>query len=673
MKRKHFEFDAKEREILERLPVTMQVFQFWEDERRLILVTDDYCNTFHTDREKLNEFYNVKKKTLAHSEDNKRIRMEIDDVIHSPVGTADVTMRLRSINDKRYRWYRVHMRTERIADDSVLIYNTFTDVTDVQTEIKQKEDENARADVFLENILNIAPVAIFWKDTKRRFLGANTTFLEYFGYASVDEILGKTDQEIGWHKDDVNFENDELRALQGEVTYLAHGKCIAKGRERNIAVCKAPYYVNNKIAGMVGSFLDVTETFEQEQQIGRLNKMLNESLEHEKEINRSTNEFMSRLSHEIRTPMNAIIGLSNIGIRSAENPVAKDYLMKINSSGQYLLGIINDVLDLRKIEGGEITLNETRMSLSEMLGAVNTMIEPLASDKNIKYTVDDKKVKERIAVADHMRIQQILINLLNNAVKFTDPGGEVKLTITQKLHEHEMLITFIVEDNGCGMRPEFLSRIFGSFAQENRNPAKYGTGTGLGLSISRKFARMMGGDITVRSTDGVGSTFTVTVVLKRTSQDADDMASSGAGDTDLSVLKKTHVLLAEDNEINVEVAKGILEHVEIQVETAANGLQAIELYTGSKEGYYDAILMDLQMPVIDGFKAAEAIRSLGRSDSTSIPIIAMSADIFPETVEQAKGSGMNDYISKPIEVATIYRVLSNEISAYRKDKRKKKK
>ena len=671
MKHKTYDWKASERAIIEKLPVLMIVFQYWADKRELRLVTDACCETFKYTREQMTALFHENKKSILHPDDAPRYHAAIERLLEDPKEAIDITMRIRTSKAKSYRWFRVRL-TAAVADkDSILVYAVHTDINDVQEEMRQTEEESARTDNLLENILNIAPVSIFWKDTKRRFLGANRTFLDYFGYDSVEEIVGKTDDQIGWHKDDVNFSNDEMRALNGEVTYLAHGKCVAKGRERNIAVCKAPVYRDGKIVGLVGSFLDVTETYEQEQQIGQLNKMLNESLEHEKEVNRATNEFMSRMSHEIRTPMNAIIGLSNLGIKNAENPQAKDYLMKINSSGQYLLGIINDVLDIRKIEGGDITLVEERMYLPDILGAVNTMIRPLAEAKDITYTVDYKKVKELWAIGDQMRLQQILINLLNNAVKFTDPGGKVSLTVSQKLRGKQMLATFVVEDNGCGMKPEFLTRIFGSFAQENRNPGKYGTGTGLGLSISRKFARLMDGDITVKSVDGEGSIFTVTAVYQRTEQEetATDKASINK-EADISTLTGCRVLLAEDNEINVEVAKGILENAGIEVETAVNGLQAIELFSTSAVGYYDVILMDIQMPVIDGYKATEAIRSLDRADASKVPVIAMSADIFSDTMEKAHASGMVDYITKPIDVWSMFNTLQIHISTYRKEKQK---
>jgi CheY-like chemotaxis protein len=251
--------------------------------------------------------------------------------------------------------------------------------------------------------------------------------------------------------------------------------------------------------------------------------------------------------------------------------------------------------------------------------------------------MDDSKINTWNIVGDKMRIQQILINLLNNAVKFTDNGGRVYLDINQQIQGDNVEMEFVVEDNGCGMSEEFLPKLFNNFAQENRDPSKYGTGTGLGLVISKKFANMMGGDISVESKENVGSRFTVKIVLELGLQDEEIIDTASAWKQhhdDFSVLKGARILLAEDNEINAEVAQGLLDEVGATVDIASNGRIAVDMFNKSEEYHYDAILMDVRMPVMDGYEATARIKALPRMDSIDIPVIAMTADVMEETMKK---------------------------------------
>ncbi|MBQ4303654.1 MAG: response regulator, partial [Lachnospiraceae bacterium] len=260
---------------------------------------------------------------------------------------------------------------------------------------------------------------------------------------------------------------------------------------------------------------------------------------------------------------------------------------------------------------------------------------------------------------DKMRVEQILVNLLQNAVKFTERGGRVSLKCYQ--HEQKGIADtfFTVEDNGCGISPQFLPKMFRPFAQENKNPSKYGSGTGLGLTISRTFARMMDGDITVESRDGEGSVFRVLVRLEVC--DEDEGAADGGAAVCYDALAGKKILLAEDNLINQEVALGILARVGIHADLAGDGADVLEKFAASPPFFYDAVLMDIQMPRMTGFEAAEAIRSLEREDAKTVPVIAMSADIFEQSVNRATEAGMSGYLTKPLDMDVLYRELLRQL------------
>ena len=305
----------------------------------------------------------------------------------------------------------------------------------------------------------------------------------------------------------------------------------------------------------------------------------------------------------------------------------------------------------------------SRCSIHEILNTAGTLTQPLAKSGNVTFTISEVGIRNRYGICDQKRVEQILINLLSNAVKFTDPGGRVELSVKQEFLSDRMRVTFVVKDTGCGMSPEFLVRLFEPFSQENRDPGRYGAGTGLGLAIARRFARLMGGDIIADSREGIGSTFEASVMFGLCSQEEIEQTRKEEQSVQESdtALKGKKVLIAEDNELNIEVATAILEQINIQVETAANGREALDKFNQSQAGDYAAILMDLQMPVMDGYEATQQIRSMNRADASEVPIIAMSADVLEESVRKAMGKGMDGYISKPINHDQLFRTLKKLI------------
>lgn len=385
------------------------------------------------------------------------------------------------------------------------------------------------------------------------------------------------------------------------------------------------------------------------------NRVMQLKLEKAEETARTKSDFLSRMSHEIRTPMNAIIGLTNLTQMSEEvTPAIRQNLEKINVSAKFLLSLINDVLDMSKINSQMMKINENPFSMDDIVEQMNDLFS-IPMDQKLKLSVHCQ-LEHHYYIGDEIRLKQILANLLSNAIKFTDPGGEVTLTISElDCREQISRIRFAVKDTGIGIAAEDMSRIFLSFEQggDKRRQAQ---GTGLGLPISSNLVKLMGGELQVQSTLGLGAEFYFTLSLPITDEITAEEEQSQTPKQPLSGLR---ILLAEDNELNAEIAVSLLEMQDVAVEWAMDGRKAVECFASHPAGYYDLILMDLQMPVLDGLSATAEIRNMPRPDAGTIPIIAMTANSFQEDRDRAAAAGMNSFLSKPFEVDKFYELLSS--------------
>ena len=366
---------------------------------------------------------------------------------------------------------------------------------------------------------------------------------------------------------------------------------------------------------------------------------------------RAKSEFLSRMSHEIRTPMNGIIGMTAIALQREQSPERiMDCLQKIQSSSNYLLGLINDILDMSKIESGKMKLEPCDFDMREMLDTVRELIAPQAQAKRIEFT-QDISLEHRWFQADRMRISQVLINLLGNAVKFTPEQGKVRLTVREdRAGTGKPLVRFAVRDTGVGIAKEEQERVFRAFEQAGVNASKQ-QGTGLGLSISSRLVQLMGSSIQLDSTPGEGSTFSFSVPLALGRPIEDE---TGAEEISFDGYR---ILVVEDNELNAEIAQCLLEERNFEVECVGDGAQAVERIRATPPGTYDVILMDIMMPVMDGLEATRVIRSMEREDCHTIPIIAMSANAFDDDLKKSVECGMNGHLAKPVEVDKLYQVL----------------
>lgn len=385
--------------------------------------------------------------------------------------------------------------------------------------------------------------------------------------------------------------------------------------------------------------------------------------------NLAKSEFLSRMSHEIRTPMNGIVGMSTIAMQNIDNTdKIKDCLEKVIMSSKHLLALINDVLDMSKIESGKVELRHESFNFRAFLQDFENLYGEQAKSKGISYETILASDLEVQIIGDSLRLNQVLSNLLSNALKFTPAKGIIKLRVSKTGEDQEnVYLRFEVIDTGCGIAEENYDKIFESFEQENVDVTyKYG-GTGLGLSIVKRFTGLMGGGIHVTSVQGSGSTFTVDLPFGKIKESGKPTRFSDInGRNDLAKdcyavdydFKGKRILLVEDNELNREIAEELIGVTGASVESAEDGVQAVEMFKESAEGYYDLILMDVQMPHMDGYEATRCIRALGRSDAQKVPIFAMTANAFAEDVQKSREAGMNAHISKPLNIRAVYKQMN---------------
>ena len=373
-------------------------------------------------------------------------------------------------------------------------------------------------------------------------------------------------------------------------------------------------------------------------------------------VSQAKTDFLSRMSHEIRTPLNAIVGMTAIARNVVDHrDRVLECLDKLETSNQYLISLINDILDMSRIESGKMELNVQPMDMEDFVRSLEGMMRPQAEQKGLRFIVENRCCQGLALVTDRLRLEQVLINIIGNAVKFTGEGGDVVFSITpEERCSGGQRLTFSVKDTGIGIASEALDSIFNAFEQAEKNTSvRYG-GTGLGLAISSRLVQMMGGTLGVRSVLGEGSEFYFTLTLPIGKLDGETPRSREPEHHDFHGRR---LLIVEDNLLNQEIAQSLLEMEGFLVETAENGQAALDAFGSHETGYYDAVLMDIRMPVMDGIEATRRIRTMERPDSRTIPIIAMTANAFDQDSRKSLDSGMNGHLSKPIRVEELLGML----------------
>ena len=631
-------------------------------------------------------------------------------------------------------------------------------------------------------------VSVSWSDEFRRMLG-------YHGTDDFPDVLESWSDLL--HPDDkervLKEYNETIYDYTGQKTYDVEYRLLTKNRGYRWyrAVGKPTRRPDGSPISYIGVFIDITGQKEMMQKLAQQRESLSIALEEANQANKAKTAFLSNMSHEIRTPMNAIIGLDRIALNEPGiSETTKDHLEKIGLSAQHLMSIINDILDMSRIESGRMTVKNEEFSFAKVLAQVNTIISDQCRDKGIDYECHVNGKVDDYYIGDDMKLRQVLVNILGNSVKFTPEGGSVELVVEDVARlDGKTTLRFIISDTGIGMSKEFLPKLFDAFSQEDSSSTnRYGS-TGLGMAITKSFVELMNGTISVESEKNKGTTFTITVtmldceqksivdeedflhphevcvlvidddpiacehaqlvlgqvgvncetalsgaeglemakvrharmepynlilvdwrmpdmdgiettrqiraalgdetpVIILTSYNWDEVAdkAKAAGvdtfvakplfaDTVLDEfryafkkkkaerkkktvdLKGRRVLLAEDVKVNAEIMMMVLSMREMQVEHAENGRIAVEMFEQHEEGYYDAILMDMRMPEMDGLEATRRIRDMNRSDAKTIPIIALTANAFDEDVQRSMQAGLNAHLSKPVEPDILFETL----------------
>ncbi|MBF0413070.1 MAG: response regulator, partial [Desulfamplus sp.] len=538
-----------------------------------------------------------------------------------------------------------------------LLFSIIHDITErehAQNALKENEEK------FRSLVENLSE-ALFLTDTNGFIIYISPIIENIIGF-KPDEIIGKHLSEFIYHEDLPMILDKFQKMLLGQKTEPSEIRSFHKsGSLIWIRTSSSRYFKKGVIAGLQGVVADITMRKKAEQEIIKAKELAETA-------NRAKSDFLSNMSHEIRTPMNAIIGLSNLALKTELNPKQRDYINKVYLSAQNLLGIINDILDFSKIEAGKLNMESVDFDLNDVLNNLGSLVILKAHEKGLELLFAIDSDVPTALKGDPLRLGQILLNLVNNAVKFTEKG-EITLSINLIEHnKHSAFIRFAVTDTGIGLTKEQQGKLFQSFQQADTSTTRKYGGTGLGLTISKKLCEMMGGEIGIESEESKGSTFWFTAefgmgqnIAKDENFSADKIKNIVKDElpNGFDYIRGSRLLLVEDNEINQQLAVEVLGDEGFYIDIAGNGQIGLDMIKVSPAKYYDVILMDLQMPVMDGRTSTKEIRSyekeVGISDE--IPIIAMTADAMSGVREDVLNIGMNDYVTKPIEPSEIFKAL----------------
>lgn len=625
-------------------------------------------------------------KGMVYSEDLEEVESSIVQQIENSVYDLDYVEYRIVQKDGSVRWiedYGHFMHTEKYGD---IFYVFIEDATDRlkkrMTELEEINDElrniYARESQYKKAILYDADIFLEVNLTKDEFISASMQMAdgqanEFFGYTDVPQFE-KYSEYVEFLKDKTDIGERDIFSrffdcerlircyAEGELEQT-HDSWIVDsfGRRRLchfIFLLGKNEYTNDVITLSITK--DVTAQLERQ-------NLLKSALQQAQTANIARNSFLFNMSHDIRTPLNAIIGYTELTRNHKSEPDKIEYYMdKIRMSSEQLLAIVSASLEITRMESGKAKLIESVCRLGELLSGVEERVCLQTNLKFIEFVVDKSGIQHYEVIADYMRIQEILNQILDNAVKYTNPGGKITLSVveTDMSLKNYSKYQFIVEDNGKGISEEFKKELFDPFMRENNTTKSGILGAGLGLAVVKNLVDMMEGSIEVESEVGRGSKFTVSLLLKISEKQAADGKDKSMHILDEEDLKGKRILLVEDNEINSEIAQELLEGKGYLVETAKDGSVALEKIKNSEPGYYALVLMDIQMPVMDGYEATRAIRKLENRELARIPIIALSANAFIEDYKKSFESGMNGHFPKPINMGELQEMIRNVLSRY---------
>ncbi|MEG0721399.1 MAG: ATP-binding protein, partial [Lachnospiraceae bacterium] len=575
-------------------------------------------------------------------------------------GETTLSMELtRTINGRRY-WTVVtaHMM-KRPEDQNIVAFLYSTDISKERT-MQNIMNTIAKTDYeFLVVVDALRNTAIRYSEND-----ATNEYLKESNCFEEDTIYYVRRQICSWDVErvleEITLEN-VLAQLEKQSTYsIFYGMSTPDGRICNKQLRFS--YIDQELKSVLMTRVDITAAVEEQE---KKNQELVAAVKMAEHANAAKSDFLSRISHELRTPMNAIMGMDQLVAQRLNDPdFIGDCIEKSQYASHYLLQLLNDILDMSKIESGKVTLKTEVIACQPFLDAISTIIKTQAEQKGVRYMVTQFEGCKNSYMGDGVRLQQILINILTNAVKFTPRGGTVHLDIDQMCVEEKTAhICFTITDTGIGISKAFLQDMFKPFSQEHSGTHSDYGGSGLGLAISKNLAELMGGEILVESVLGEGTTFRVQIPFGIPDDNrVIDRKISALKSNDRYDFSGKNILLVEDHQLNVMVARKLLEFKNATVEVAENGKIGLDMCAEAKPHTYDAILMDIRMPVMDGIECTEAIRNLDSPWAKVVPIIAMSANAFDEDVLKSKNAGMNAHLAKPIDAKLLYQTLQEVLS-----------
>ena len=512
--------------------------------------------------------------------------------------------------------------------------------------------EKLRQDIYYKELLDIENCGVLaYTMPGHKVIHMNAEALRMYGIESVEAAqreLGPLLRQVYYPDSDVP---NELKKLRNEDDMVDYECIIGKGKANEchaLAKTKVVHIPTGERA-VLTTFVDVSDMV-----------MLKNALRRAEEGSRAKSSFLFAMSHDLRTPMNAIIGYAELmEAHWGEKEVTTNYLQKLKGASQFLLALIGNVLEIARIESGKETLNEAPWNLMKLEETLDILLDGEISRKQL--TVNrNVNIRHANVYCDALKIREIIMNLLSNAVKYTSEGGKIVLDIEEKpsVQDDFMTLQIRVSDNGIGISKEYIPHIFDAFTRERSSSESGIIGTGLGLRIVKSFVDLMNGDISVKSEPGKGTCFTVEISCRKIPEE--ELQQQMEEQPENVSLAGRRLLLAEDNGLNAEIAMTILQDADAEVELAADGKIAVDKLQDVPAGYYDAILMDIQMPNMNGYEATKAIRKL-TDERAKIPIIAMTANAFEEDRQAALAAGMDDYVAKPVEISELFRTIMKNL------------
>ena len=528
----------------------------------------------------------------------------------------------------------------------------------IQNRQKLKQKDNAllaRDELFSKLSVNVDDVFLMVdaKDLRVEYVSPN-----------IEKLVGISEQQVfdDIHEIEHLLRTDESEHILDQLSDILPGEQRLWDREYIHQITGEALWFRvaafcTDIQGEAKYILDLSDRTKDK----KINQKLADAVHTAENANRAKTIFLNNMSHDIRTPMNAIIGFTNIARKYNPKPEVENCLQKIRESSEHLLTLINDVLDISRIESGKIKFAPIGVDIVEAADTVLSIMYGFLSNRNITFHTHLAIPETRYVLADAVRIREVLVNILGNAVKFTGDGGSITFTsdYLPGADDRHMIVRYRVTDTGVGMTKEFVKHIFDEFSQEESSARTHYKGSGLGMAISKRYVDLMGGNISVESEKGKGSTFTVELPLELTEADKVQKQASPGDSTDLTGVK---ILMAEDNDLNAEIAMVQLEELGIHITRASDGKEALKIFASNQPGTFDIIFMDIMMPKMNGYEATKAIRALqNRPDARTIPIIAMTANAFAEDVQASLDAGMNDHLSKPIVMEEVIKTIARNI------------